>query len=198
MNTVRAPIIGAALLALACATAAQQAWQPPAAGTRWKVAEHNTGSYGSDVEYEVSRADTTWNGSPAVLFTKSTGSKIVATSDDGRWYAVLGPDDKPVLTFDPPIGSDMPPRPGATSSRTHTITGPGWTTRFPYTCTVGAVEKLTVRAGTFDAYRIDCNSGGSIDTYWMSAELGLTVKTDLTRVMPEAGRQQAELVEAPH
>jgi hypothetical protein len=193
-------LIATALVAISCAAPAQHA---PNVGKTWRVAEHNSGSYGKDVEYDVTVSDTTWKGSPAVLWTKSTGYKVVAVVDQSqaRWHAVLGPDDKPVLAFDPPIGFDMPLRTGVSFGRDHTMMWKDGASTFPYRCEVGAIEKVTVRAGSFDAYRIECTSTASDDTYWFAPAVGETVKTDLRRkphsVLGE-GRQQAELVAAPH
>lgn len=200
-HQVRCLPIGAILLVLSCAVAAQQPSNAPTPGKTWKVAEHNTGSYGKDVEYEVTRGETTWNGQPAVLFTRSTGYKVVAPRDQLRWYALLGPDDKPVATWDPPIGFDLPLRPGASSGRDYSMVWPGGAISFPYSCSVGPMETVTVRAGTFDAYRVDCRSSGAQDAYWYAPAVEQVVKTDLRRpvgaVLGE-GTQQAELVEAPH
>ncbi len=66
---------------------------------------------------------------------------------------------------------------------------------------VPAYEKVTVPAGTFDAFKIACTSAGASETYWLAPAAGLTVKSMFVRPQGSpfgAGTQQAELVRLPH
>ena len=78
-----------------------------------------------------------------------------------------------------------------------TMVATGKVTEFDYSCKVEAFEQVTVRAGTFDTYRIACTTPGSEDTHWSSCDHGMMVKTDFKRTSAHqqgAGTQQSELV----
>ncbi|MBI5276597.1 MAG: hypothetical protein HY854_09050 [Burkholderiales bacterium] len=58
-------------------------------------------------------------------------------------------------------------------------------------------EKVTVRAGTFDSFRVVCTAPGSVDTMWSSVDMGMWIKADLRRSAEHfagAGTQQHELL----
>lgn len=173
-------------------------WNIPPAGSTWKNAQHNTGSYGKDTEVQITRENGVWKGMPAVEIKSSAGITIMATHD-GRWHGILGRDGKPFVTYDPPIGFVYPLKVGKEWSTHHRMTtvATGKVTEFDYACKVEAFEQVTVRAGTFDAFRIACTTPGSQDTYWASRDHGMMVKTSFRRSSAHqlgAGTQQSELI----
>ena len=175
-------------------------WTPPNAGSTWTMTQHNTGSYGKDVQFDVTRGETVWQGKPAVTFANSvTGMTIMAVPDTGKWMALVGRDAKPLVTYDPPIGFQWPLRVGKEWSTTHRITvaATGKTSDFVFACKVEAREPVAVSAGTFNAFRIACKGPGYEEMYWSSVDYGIFLKTDLRRFPDHAqgaGSQQAELV----
>ena len=62
---------------------------------------------------------------------------------------------------------------------------------------VEAYEPVTVRAGTFNTFKILCKGPGYEDTYWSSADYGMFLKTNLRRLPdhPQGpGTQEREVV----
>jgi hypothetical protein len=175
-------------------------WNIPQAGSSWTVAQRNTGSYGKDTQFDVKRGKTVWQGQPAVTLTNSvTGNAIVARADNGSWMAIVDRDGKPVFTYDPPIGFQHPLTVGKEWVTTHRMTtvASGRTNEFQFSCKVEAYEPVTVRAGTFNSYKVHCKGLGYDDTYWASPDYGMFLKTKLRRFAdyPQgAGTQEAELL----
>jgi len=79
-------------------------WSPAPVGTSWAAQQHNTGSFGKDMQTATTRMpDADWNGSRVVALR--TGARtLMQGPTDGSWHAVLGPDGKPMVTYDPPLG----------------------------------------------------------------------------------------------
>ncbi|NKE66820.1 hypothetical protein RAMLITH_13380 [Ramlibacter sp. RBP-2] len=210
-NCSRATIGGAACAALCAAMlggcAAPEpradAWVAPAVGTTWEIAQRNSGSYGKDVRYRVTRRETTWKGAPAIALTNSLGGSIVAEPAGGKWLAMLGRDGKPAITFDPPLGWNYPLTVGKgwSDRQRLTVHATGKTLEYELSCSIPAYEKVTVPAGTFDAFRVHCTSSiGNDETFWTSPALGTFVKTRLVRAPGNpfgAGIQESELVARP-
>lgn len=188
-----------------CAASGPQAdtWVAPAVGTSWEIAQRNSGSYGKDVQYRVTRRDTTWKGAPAVALTNSLGGSIVAEPAGGKWLAMVGRDGQPAITFDPPLGWNYPLKVGKSWSGRQRLTvhASGKTIEYELSCSIPAFEKVTVPAGTFEAFRIHCTSSiGNDETFWTSPGLGTFVKTRLVRGPGNpfgAGTQESELVARP-
>lgn len=202
---LNAALLGSLLLAGCASTAPPEAtrWNPPPVGASWEVAQKNTGSYGRDTQFRVTRGDGTWEGKPVVTLRNSSGTTTIADPATGRWHALAAPDGKPMAIFEPPIGWQYPVRVGAEHTTRHRITNvaTGRSSEFDFTCKVEDYEKVTVRAGTFDAYRIACRSSlGAEETYWTNPGTGVFIKTRLVRGAshPQGpGSQEAELVSAP-
>ena len=192
----------AAVFVGGCATVDQPEvakWNSPQAGSTWTVAQHNTGSYGKDIQFEMKRGETTWQGQPAVTTTNSVTGVTVMHSDTGRWMAIVGRDNKPIVTFDPPIGFQYPLKVGKEWATTHRMTtvATGRTSEFLYACKVVSYEPVTVRAGTFNSFKVNCKTPGAEDTFWSSPDYGMFLKTNLRRLVDHAqgpGTQEAELV----
>lgn len=195
--------IGGVVFLGSCATVGQPEvgqWNIPRSGSTWTIAQHNTGSYGKDIQYDIKRGETVWQGQAAVALTNSvTGMTVMAHPDGGKWMAIVGRDDKPLLTYDPPVGFQYPLKVGKEWATTHrmTMVAKGNTSEFVYACKVASYEPVTVRAGTFNSFKIDCKGPGYEDTYWSSPEYGVFLKTNLRRLAdhPQGpGTQEAELV----
>ncbi|MEJ8835042.1 hypothetical protein [Ramlibacter sp. AN1133] len=210
-STLRAAALGAAAAALAACVGSgggagggpvMSHWTPAPPGTTWQVVQRNTGSYGQDAQVTWTREDTRWKGAPAIGLKSSMGTVIMTEPVGGRWVSVVDTGGKPVLSYDPPIGWQFPLKVGKTWSQHERMTlhASSKVVEFDFACKVEAFEKVTVRAGTFDAFRIHCKTPGTDDIYWISPRVGPFVKTQLRRdanSMFGAGTQEQELVSAP-
>jgi hypothetical protein len=173
-------------------------WNIPPAGSSWVMSQRNTGSYGKDAEVQVTRGDSTWQGNKVVTLTMaSTGGSIIALPS-GKWQAVVSKEGKTLFTYDPPIGYEYPLQVGKTWKTRHRITNhtTGRVLEFDYNCVVEKFEPVTVRAGTFDTFKIVCENEYSRDVSWTNPKTGLNIKTDFLRkpANPSGeGTQQTEL-----
>lgn len=196
-STLTVAAATAAVLA-ACATVdAVSTWNIVPAGSTWQVDQRNTGSYGKDVMYTVTRGDAVWQGQPAVTLANSGNGMTVMATQDGKWATILGRDGKPFVSFDPPIGYVYPLAAGRTWSTHHKMTTPGGVTEFDYTCKVEGREQVTVRAGSFDTMKIVCDSPTEHNVHWFIGDMGMHAKQELQRLAghPQgAGTQRNELV----
>lgn len=205
ITTCAAGVAAIAAFVAGCATVAPtvSTWSPAPVGSSWEVAQRNTGSYGRDVQFKITRGDGSWQGAPAVTMKNSLGGTLVLRPSDGKWLGMLGPDGKPAVSFDPPIGWEYPLSVGKSWTTRHRMTqlATGNKMEYDFACKVLDFEKVTVRAGTFDAFRINCKtSTGSDDTFWTSPGVGPFIKTRLERTASSpqgAGTQEAELVSLP-
>lgn len=178
-------------------------WKPAPVGMSWAAMQRNTGSYGTDRRTETTRvADMDWNGAPAVALKTATGT-LLQQPADGRWLALLGPDGKPAVRWDPPAGWGLPVGVGSSwkGQRKMTNLSNGKTFEFEWSCTVPAYEKVTVPAGTFDAFRVECSSSAdSQDTYWVSGAVHPFLKSKSVRGPKNPmgpGTQETELLRVP-
>lgn len=181
----------------------QKWWGPPAIGATWEVAQKNTGSFGADRQVQTTRMpDTIWKGAPATALAGSAGGTLLMRQEDGHWMAFLGPDGTPAVTYDPPMGWPFPLAVGKSFNMTSKMTNAkGAVTEVTASCAIEAWEKVEVRAGSFDAYRIACkNNLGEDGVYWSSPSVGAFVKTRLQRSASHpagAGTQETELLVRP-
>ena len=199
-----APLVLAAALVACAGTPAPRAerWVAPPMGATWDIAQRNTGSYGQDALVRMTRtADGTWKGQPALVFTNPRGGTIKVDPASGRWFAVSAPNGNPITSFEPPLGWQFPFEVGAEWTTPYRMTLHAAGERvvdYTLSCRVEAFEKVTVPAGTFDAFRIGCRTNiDNTETFWTSPELGLFVKTSLRRGPGNPlglGTQDAELV----
>jgi hypothetical protein len=194
--------LSAGLLYAGCTTMepVTEQWKAPVVGSTWAMAQHNTGSYGKDVEVRSTMGEGTWQGQRVVTFSNSMGNTMMATRDAGRWIAVVDAAGKPLVSWDPPIGWQYPLSVGKTWTSNHRVTlhAANRTLPFDYTCNVAEYTTVTVPAGTFPAFKIGCTSTlGTEDTYWASSELGVMLKTSLKRTADNpfgAGTQESQMV----
>ena len=196
-------LLAATLGGCAATAPTVDAWKPAPVGTSWTAMQRNTGSYGKDTQTATTRvADMDWKGSPAVALKTATGM-LLQQPADGRWLAFLGPDGKPVVTFDPPAGWALPIGVGSSWKRPQKMTNlsTGKTLEYEWGCTVPAYEKVTVPAGTFDAFRVECqSSAGSQDTFWVTPAVHPFLKSKSVRGPNHpngAGTQETELLRYP-
>ena len=191
----------AGLLVGCAAVATQEAatYTPQAPGSSWQMSYQNTGSYGKDADVVVTRGEATWQGSKVGKITRSDNGMGILILPNGKWAAVVGRDGTPMTTFDPPLGYEFPLKVGKSWSTQHKVTNLA-TKRvvdFEYSCAVQGVDRVTVRAGTFDAFRIACENKESRTVWWYDAANGVNVKVDNVRKpgSPEGeGTQHGELV----
>lgn len=196
---VRVAPLAALLAACAAAPPVWERFTPPPTGASLEYVQRNTGSYGKDVQYTATRGDTSWKGAAAVALKSSLGTTTVIHPQGGTW-AVLAPDGKPMVSFEPPISAPFPMKVGAAFTRRHAVTmhASGKVVEYDLTCRVEDYGKVAVRAGTFDAFRIRCTTDiGNEETWWISPAVGYPIKTALRRDAANpfgAGTQDAELV----
>ncbi len=193
-----------ALVISACGVLGPRAerWMPPTAGASWDVAQRNTGSYGKDLQFRVTRGEGIWQGQPVVTLVNSQGVNTLITPD-GHWIALVGRDGQTLTRWDPPLGFNYPITVGKSwvTSYRMTLGANGQTIPYDLACTVESHEKITVRAGTFDAFKIVCSTNiGNEETYWINFDMGPFIKTALKRTDKSPfgpGTQSTELVSRP-
>lgn len=196
--------VGTLLSGCASVGPQQDQWQPAPVGASWVTTQRSTGSFGTrDVQIKATRGASTWKGTPVASVKIASGGGIVQRLQDGNWIAILDPKGQPTVTFEPPVGPQYPLKVGRSWSAKHrmTVLATGKATDFEMSCNVEAYEKVTVRAGTFDAFKIRCkNSLGSEDTYWLSPAVQPFIKRAEVRSASYPagpGTQETELIERP-
>ncbi len=194
-------LTGAAMLGGCAAVAPEEAttWNIPPPGSTWQQSQRNTGSYGKDADIRVTRGEGAWQGSKVVTMTVAPSGASIMALPNGKWMAIVGKDGKPILTYEPPIGYEYPLKVGKTWNTHHRATNymTGRVLEFDYNCVVESFERVTVPAGTFDAFKIVCENEYSRDVSWSSRDTGLNVKMDFRRKPGNPsgeGTQQTELV----
>jgi hypothetical protein len=193
--------LAAAVLTGGCATVEPKAerYVAPPLGSTWTTAQRNAGSFGSgDAQVQGTRGEQTWQGKQVVTFASSQGTTL-ADPDTGKWIAILGPDGKPVLSFDPPAGFNFPLSVGKTWTSSIKMTMHAANRTIPYdaTCKVESYGDVTVPAGTFTTFKLGCTyTIGLEETYWFSPEMGIFVKSSQKRAAnypSGAGTRETEL-----
>jgi hypothetical protein len=162
------------------------------------MARTNSGSYGSaSAQVTTTRGEQAWQGGRVASYEEPGFAQLL--HDNGNLIAFLG-GGKPVAAFDPEVGFSRPFEVGKTVTTNHRVTVPGRAEPIPLQVTqkVEAYEDVTVPAGTFKAFRVSWSeSTGVENTYWVSPELGIAVKSILTRTanFPAGpGKREDELV----
>ena len=200
-----AALVGLAVLLAAsgCASPGPRAarWTPPPVGATWEFDQRSTGSYGRDALVQVSRGDGTWQGQSVVTLATSLGTNTQALPN-GRWMAITGRDGQALMSWDPPLGFDYPLEVGKSWVTPYRMTiASGRTIAYDLTCKVESHGKVTVKAGTFDAFQVACTTTiGNEETYWANPDMGVFVKTRLRRLASSplgAGTQESELAAVP-
>lgn len=194
-----------ALVSVGCATLEPRAekWVPPVSGSTWEIAQRNTGSYGKDVRFRVTRSDATWQGNTVVALSSSLGTTSMFAPEGWRLHAIVGRDGKPLQSWDVPVGLEFPLTVGKTWRTSHKLTvhATGKVIAYDFPCKVESHEDVAVAAGTFKAFKIVClTTLGNDDTFWFSPDLGVAVKTLFKRSDKSPfgpGTQEQELVSPP-
>ncbi len=206
LRTLGIPLawVAMALTVTACTVWGPRAerWRAPIAGASWQVDQRNTGSYGKDVVLRITRGDGIWQGQTVMTLANSQGMNTVITPT-GHWIAIVGRDGRTLTRWDPPLGFEYPITVGKSWVKTYRMTlgAQGETLPYELSCKVQSHEKVSVKAGIFDAFKIICSTNiGNEETYWINFDQGVFVKTDLKRTTQSpfgAGTQQSELVSTP-
>jgi len=195
-----------AALAAGCASGPPKAerYVAPPVGSSWKVQTTSTGSYGnaSKVEQQVSMRDVVVEGKPYHRFDTAGGANLM--NDSVGVFMVLGPGDRPLMRYDPPLGYDFPLEVGKTWTQDIALTV-GGTTKVPMKAQwkVEAYEDVTVPAGTFKAWRVSFtdNFGFKQTTWSLPDTVGTYAKRvnerPATHPQGGAGTQVIELVTLP-
>ena len=183
-----------------CATIAPKtgSYVVPPLGSTWVVARSDSGSFGATSSQIASkRGEQTWQGQKLSALEAPGFTQLL--NDKGAIVAMMN-GDKPLASFDPPLGFAYPLEVGKSLSSTHNVTiFPSMkTTPLQVTQKVEAYEDVTLPAGTFKAFKISWSeSNGNENTYWVSPELGITVKSILIRTgkwSTGEGRRENQLV----
>src|SRR5512136_2327035 len=113
-----------ALVSGGCATAPKaERWIAPPLGSTYTISRSDSGSFGSGTtQITMKTTERMWEGKRVTALVAPAG--ITLLDADGGWAAVLGPDDKPMLSFDPPIGFDFPLEVGKTWTKSYRVTVP--------------------------------------------------------------------------
>lgn len=192
--------LAAGLAGCATSPAGVERYSAPPVGATWKYVQKNSGSYGKDVEYTVTRADGDWQGRRGIFFKSSRGTTTFANLEDGKLVAVLGPDGKEVSKWEPPILWDYPLVVGQQWSKPirMTVQGGARVLTFDWSCAVSSYGDTTVAAGTFKAVLVNCrNTIGTYEAFWYSPAIGNFVKMSVRRDGNSpfgVGTQETELV----
>lgn len=190
------------LLAAGCATAPPGAFVPQPDGTVTVFHRVSSGSYGT-VEGLVTWAHQagTWQGRPVVMAVSQQAGTNVLDAERHQMIASLNAAGQPMMSFDPPVGVRYPLEVGQAWTARHQMTVHARNTTVPYEVSyrVEAYESVTVRAGTFMAFRVRYSDNfGESFTLWTAPAQGLsTVKRILHRpaTHPQgAGHLEGELV----
>lgn len=195
-----------AVLLAGCASAPPKAerYIAPPVGSTWKVQVTSTGSFGNaaKVEQQVSMRDVVVEGRPYHRFDVGGGG--ILQDDSVGVFMVLGPGDRPLMRYEPPLSYDFPLEVGKTWAQDLMLTV-GGTNKTPMKVQwkVEAYEDVTVPAGTFKAWRVVFTDNfGFKQTSWSMPEtMGVYAKriSERSATHPQggAGTQVIELVTVP-
>jgi hypothetical protein len=167
-----------ALVSGGCATVpkAERYVEPPI-GTMYTVSQTSTGSYGSGTSQITTKVtERMWEGKRVIAFESPT---LVVLANDLGFLAMLAPDGKPIVSWDPPIGFDWPLEVGKTWTNSYrmTVHATKQTIPFENISKVEAYEDVVGAAGTFKAFKVSSSDTlGTENVVWFSSELGIYVK----------------------
>ena len=170
----------------------------PPLGSSWVSERSDSGSFGStSSQVTTRRGEQTWQGERVT--TMETAGFAALLNDKGGVVAFAS-GDKPVFSFDPAPGFVYPLEVGKTLTTDHQVTSYPSKRSGPMQVIqkVEAYEDVTVPAGTFKAFRISWSESiGNENTYWISPETGITVKSILVRTAKWGsgpGKRESQLV----
>jgi hypothetical protein len=181
------------------AMAQKYEYAPPSPGSTVVQIRQNTGSFGNGTQTTTFRHERrTWEGKALHAIVEQETATLIQIKD-GRWVATLT-GNAPLWSVDPPSGWRHPLEVGKTelSKSVMYLHQSGNSIPWEITYTVEAYEDVTVKAGTFKAFRVRQSSNlGNEDVHWWSPELKIFVKQSLKRNMrhPQGlGTREMELV----
>lgn len=188
MGLLAGTAIAASLLA-ACATTPPklEAYKAMPIGSTWTYSQHNSGSYAAqwgatELQLQITKGERAWGGRQVNTYSSSQGI-ILAEPESGRWIAMIGPGDKLLLGYDPPLGYELPLEVGKTWTKSYRLTlATGQILSSDTSWKVENYGDVTVPAGTFQAFKVTCSfSTGVEQTTWFSPEVGNFVKVRESR-----------------
>ena len=168
-------------------------------GTTYTIARTDTGSFGSGTtQMTLKVAERMWEEKRMIAYVAPNG--VTVSTPEGRWSAILSPDEKPIMTFDPPIGYEYPLEVGKTWTKSYRVTIPATKQTIPFDSTskVEAYEEVTVPAGTFKTFKIiSSDTTGNETVTWSDPEVGMWIKRIETRTAKHSagpGRREIQLI----
>jgi hypothetical protein len=172
-------VLALALVSGGCAIAPKaERWVGPPLGTTYTLTRTDSGSYGSGTsQITIKVNESMWEGKQVKAFASPEG--VLLLNADAAWIAVLGPDDKPMVTWDPPIGPEFPLEVGKTWTKSYRATAHAVKQTFPFDSAwkIEAYEDVTLPAGTFKAFKIGYSDTlGNESMMWYMPELGFVAK----------------------
>jgi hypothetical protein len=194
-------VLALALVSVGCAmmTLKAERYVAPLPGTTYTMARSDTGSYGSGNSQITSKViERMWEGKRVTAIVSQAGALLL--NSDGCWPAFLAPDDKPIVSYEPPIGYEWPLEVGKTWTKSYRVTmhATKQTIALDSTWKDEAYEDVTVPAGTFEAFKVSySDTVGSETVQWSSPELGIFVKRMERRTNKHAsgpGTRESQLV----
>jgi len=194
-----------ALVSGGCATVpkAEGPFIPPR-GSTYTTSQSNTGSYGSGTTQSTMKVtERMWEGKRMTAYVSPTGAVLENFEGKwlGKWETILSPDDKPIMSYDPPMGYDYPLEVGKTWTTSYRVTvhSTKQTILFDMTFNVESYEDVAVPAGTFKAFKISYfDTIGNKGIQWYTPGLGSFPKwvQERTAKYPYGppGTRQTELI----
>lgn len=176
----------------------------PPVGSSWTHKVSNSGSFGNaqGAEIRTTMRDVVVDGKPWHRFENSGGA--VLQDDSAGVFLVLGPGDRPLMRYDPPLSFDFPLEVGKTWTQDLKLTvGNNPPVPMKAQWKVEAYEELSVPAGKFKAWRVVMSDNfGFKQTTWSLADtVGVYAKRinerSATHPQGGAGTQVIELVTLP-
>jgi len=178
--------LASALVSSGCATMAPKGvdrYVAPPLGSTFTYSQSSTGSFGSGTTQVTQKVtERVWEGKRMTAVGSQTGTVLI--NADGATPAMLGPNDAPLLSFDPPMGNDYPLVVDKTWTKScqMTVGASKQTMPLDNTFKIEAYEEVTVPAGKFKTFKIIySNSVGEEFTSWLIPELGQSAKRVLKR-----------------
>jgi len=166
-----------------------ESYVAPPLGATWTHERRDTGSFGSATEQVTFKwAERTWEGK--LMGAIESPQHVVLVTSNGGWAAILSPNGRPLLSFDPPLSYDYPLVVGKTWTKSYkaTVHAARRVMSFDTKYKVEAYEDVTVPAGTFKAFRITSSStNGTEETQWLAPELHIWVKRSQRRTAKFTG-----------
>jgi hypothetical protein len=174
-----AAVVAATVLTGGCGLMAPKVerYVAPAGGSSYVIHRRDTGSYGKvDGQVPIKVGRKMWRGSEVTSWDGPTVG--VLAYPNGNWIGIFA-GDKPVITWDPPLGWEWPIEVGKSWTKEYKMTNHASKRTVTYASTqkVEAHEDVTVPAGTFKAFRVSTSTTlGDENMVWFSPEFGIWVK----------------------